>query len=479
MRNSLAPAAEHAISVFCLGRRQWEEGGAPRGLDRAAVAFLRAQGFDAGLGKVGFAPGANGSLGAALFGLGAEAEPDPFLPGKLPGLLPPGCYRLEDWPGDQQLAVIAFLLGAYRFDRYRARRDAGPRLAPPPGVDRAGVLRIAESVALGRDLINTPANDMGPKELAAAALAVAKQYRATAKVVVGDDLLKDGFPLAHAVGRGSSRAPRLVDIRFGAASHPKVTLVGKGVVFDTGGLDIKPPAGMLLMKKDMGGAAAALAAARMIMDAKLPVRLRVLLPIVENAVGGDSFRPGDILKSRKGLTVEIGNTDAEGRLILADALAAADEESPDLLIDFATLTGAARVALGPDLPPFYTRSEELAAAIARAGERVNDPVWRLPLWRPYAAMLDSKIADTNNVSSGAFAGSITAALFLSRFVEKAREWAHFDIFGWTPVARSGRPEGGEPQAARLVHALIEQRCAHEWARSSSAEKSLRRPRARQ
>jgi leucyl aminopeptidase len=276
-------------------------------------------------------------------------------------------------------------------------------------------------------------------------------------VISGAVALERDFPLILAVGKGSSRPPRLVDINWGAEDAPKVTLVGKGVCFDSGGLDIKPGGAMGLMKKDMGGAAAALALASMVMDAGLPVRLRVILPIVENSISGDAFRPGDIYPSRKGLSVEIGNTDAEGRLVLADALALADEDAPDLLIDFATLTGAARVALGPDLPPFFTDDEDLAAAIARHGGLTNDPVWRLPLWRPYASMLDAKIADLNNAPTGGFAGAITAALFLQRFVDPQRRWAHFDIYGWRPSALPGRPEGGEAQAARLLYSLIEEK----------------------
>ncbi|MCA0417837.1 MAG: leucyl aminopeptidase family protein, partial [Proteobacteria bacterium] len=279
---------------------------------------------------------------------------------------------------------------------------------------------------------------------------------ATVTSIIGDDLIARNFPMIHAVGRASTRAPRLVDLTWGDPAHPKVTLVGKGVAFDTGGLNLKPDASMLLMKKDMGGAAAAIAAARMIMLAKLPVRLRLLVPAVENAVSGNAFRPGDVLASRKGLSVEIGNTDAEGRLILADALALADEEAPDLLVDFATLTGAARTALGPELPPFYTHDENLAAEIARLGMAMNDPVWRLPLWPPYDGLLDSKIADVNHVSSGGMAGSVTAALFLNRFVEKTQSYVHFDIYAWNPAARPGRPEGGECQGARLIHALVKQ-----------------------
>jgi leucyl aminopeptidase len=289
-----------------------------------------------------------------------------------------------------------------------------------------------------------------------AARQLADRHGASFISIVGDDLLKQNFPMIHAVGRASATAPRLIDFTWGESTAPKVTLVGKGVAFDTGGLDIKPSSSMLLMKKDMAGAAAALALAGMIMDAKLRVRLRVLVPAVENSISASSFRPGDILPSRKGISVEIGNTDAEGRLILGDALALADEESPDLVIDFATLTGAARVALGPELPPYYTEDDALAADIARHGTAVNDPVWRMPLWQPYAAQLESKIADINHVG-GPMAGSITAALFLRRFITRAGAHVHFDIFGWVNSAKPGRPEGGEVQGARLMYALLQER----------------------
>ncbi|HKC32874.1 MAG TPA: leucyl aminopeptidase family protein, partial [Xanthobacteraceae bacterium] len=307
---------------------------------------------------------------------------------------------------------------------------------------------------LARDLINTPANDMGPAELEAAARRLAEQHGARIQSVVGDDLLAKNFPLVHAVGRAAQGAPRLIDMTWGDEAAPKVTLVGKGVCFDTGGLDIKPDSAMLLMKKDMGGAASVLALAHMIMGRGLKLRLRVVIPAVENAISGDAFRPRDVYRSRKGLSVEIGNTDAEGRLILADALALADEEAPELLVDMGTLTGAARVALGPDLPPFYTHDEDLAAAVLRHARAENDPLWRLPLWPAYDAMLDSKVADLGNVGAGGFAGSIVCALFLNRFVAAAKSWLHLDIYAWTPSAKAGRPEGGECQAARAVYAYL-------------------------
>jgi leucyl aminopeptidase len=317
--------------------------------------------------------------------------------------------------------------------------------------------RIIDGVFLARDLINTPANDMGPQELEDAARALANRHGAELRAIVGDDLIAQNFPLIYAVGRAAARAPRLIDLTWGDARHPKVTLIGKGVCFDSGGLDIKPESGMLNMKKDMGGAATLLALAHMLMDRGAPLRLRVLIPAVENAISGSAFRPRDVYRSRKGLTVEIGNTDAEGRLILADAIALADAEAPDLIVDMATLTGAARVALGTEIPPFYTDDDALAASLARAAVSENDPLWRMPLWRPYDQLLESKTADINNVASGNFGGSITAALFLRRFVSAAKAWLHFDIYAWNQTGKPGRPEGGECQGARALYRLLVQR----------------------
>ncbi len=428
-------------------------------LPPASAAFAASCGFEPKPGKRQILPDASGRIAGALFGLEEDEArvKDLFLPGKLATVLPAGLYRFANSPHDPALAALSFLLSAYRFSRYKADPSEQPRLCAPQGADAWRIERIAKAVTMGRDLINTPANDLGPAALEAAALGVAAQFQAKSSVTRGEGLLAAKLPLIHAVGRAAGEAPRLVDFSWGDSAHPKLTLVGKGVCFDSGGLDIKPAAGMLLMKKDMGGAATALALASMIMEAGLALRLRVVLPIVENAISGDAFRPGDIYPSRKGLSVEIGNTDAEGRLILADALALADEEAPDLLIDFATLTGAARVALGPDLPAFYTADEELAADIARFGAASQDPVWRMPLWDPYDQMLESKVADVINVGGGPFAGSITAALFLQRFVEKAKSWAHFDVYGWAQAAKSGRPEGAEIQAARLLYDLVETR----------------------
>ncbi|QOZ31124.1 M17 family metallopeptidase [Bradyrhizobium sp. CCBAU 53421] len=429
-------------------------------LPAPARQFAEANDFAAKPGKALALPAADGGIAQVLFGLedADHKARDPFRPGALPGLLPPGVYRFANAPHDARLAALAFALGCYRFDRYRKNKAPEVRLVPPDGVDTAEIARMAEAAALARDLINTPSNDMGPAELAEAARDLATRFGAAFNCIDAEELARN-FPLIHAVGMASTRAPRLIDLSWGDPAHPKVTLVGKGVCFDTGGLDLKPSSGMLIMKKDMGGAANVLALAQMVMDAKLKVRLRVLIPAVENAVAGNAFRPLDVFKSRKGITVEIGNTDAEGRLVLADALALADEETPDLLIDLGTLTGAARVALGPDLPPFYTNDEALAADVAAHAKSENDPLWRLPLWPAYDAWLDSKTADITNAPSGGFAGSITCALFLQRFVEHARSWLHVDIYGWTPSAKPGRPEGGECQAARAIYKLLSQRYA--------------------
>ncbi|MBB4304658.1 leucyl aminopeptidase [Rhodobium orientis] len=451
------PAAEAAVPVLFLGPENLEEtlaGGT--GMARAWVA---ANGFKAGAGALLTIPDETGAPAAVLFGLGkpeVRAE-TPSLAGKLATGLADGVYRLEGEVDDLEAAILAFALGAYRFDLYARKSARSVRLVVPETVDAEVLSRTVAAVTLVRDLVNTPANDLGPAEIADAAEKLAEAHGAEFKVTVGDELLDKNFPMIHAVGRASTSAPRLIDIAWGDEAAPKVTLVGKGVAFDTGGLNLKPGTSMALMKKDMGGAANVLGLASMIMAAKLPVRLRVLIPAVENSVAGNAFRPGDVLSSRKGLTVEIGNTDAEGRLVLADALALADEEEPELVLDLATLTGAARVALGTDLPPFYTDDEDLAAAVAEAAEATADPLWRMPLWKPYKKLLESKIADINHISSGGFAGSMTAALFLARFVEKAKSWAHFDIYAWCPAGKTGRPEGGEAQAIRALFKVLSDR----------------------
>ena len=450
-------ATATAIPITFVTKATWES--IRNGLPVEAQKFALANGFAARPGKCLTLPAPDGGIAQVLFGLEDEASPsrDLFRPGALPGLLPSGVYRFANAPHDARLAALAFALGSYRFGRYRKTDNADVRLVPPDGIDAVEIARMADAATLARDLINTPSNDMGPEELAQAAQTLATRHGASFTCTVGDELVRQNFPLIHAVGMASPRAPRLIDISWGNPDHPRVTLVGKGVCFDTGGLDLKPSSGMLIMKKDMGGAANVLALAQMVMDAGLKLRLRVLIPAVENAVAGNAFRPLDIFKSRKGLNVEIGNTDAEGRLVLADALALADEEKPDLLVDLGTLTGAARVALGPDLPPFYTNDETLATDVARCAKAENDPLWRMPLWPPYDSWLDSKVADINNAPGGTFAGSITCALFLQRFVEQAKSWLHVDIYGWTPSAKPARPEGGECQAARAIYKLLSER----------------------
>ncbi len=462
MADLFAKSPEDAAAIHFVTTASWAK--FSKQLPDSIVSLASKHGFTGQSGRHLLAVD-NERRARVLFGVEGEdaANTDPFLTGKLVGLLPAGVYRFaNDPPGGKSAladAALGWLLSAYRFNLYRKKPDAVPQLAVPDGIDARRVTRIAAAVYLGRDLINTPANDMGPQALETAAIKLAGKYRAKVKIIRGDALLKQNFPLIHAVGRAGPQPPRLVDFSWGSVRAPKITLVGKGVCFDTGGLDIKPSAAMLMMKKDMAGAATALGLAHMIMDAKLKVRLRVLLPIVENSVSSDAFRPGDVYSSRKGISVEIGNTDAEGRLILADALALADDEAPDLLCDFATLTGAARVALGPDLPPFYCTDANTAAAIIKHGTEVCDPVWQMPLWAPYESMLASKIADTNNVSSGPFAGSITAALFLKKFVSKSKAWAHFDIYAWNPATKPGRPEGAELQTARLLYDMIEKKYA--------------------
>jgi leucyl aminopeptidase len=430
-------------------------------LDSTARSYAEAAGFEPKAGRHLLLPAATGGLAQVLFALEAADDrgKDLFRAGTLPDVLPAGSYRFANAPHDSRLAALAFALGCYRFARYRRAEARDHKLELPGNVDREELGRIVDGMSLARDLINTPSNDMGPAELEDAVRAIAAAHGASVRAIVADDLLRENFPLIHAVGRAADRATRLIDMTWGDTAHPKVTLVGKGVCFDTGGLDIKPESGMLNMKKDMGGAACLLALAHMLMDAGIRLRLRLLIPAVENAISGSAFRPRDIYRSRKGLTVEIGNTDAEGRLILADAIALADEEQPELIADMATLTGAARVALGADIPPFYTDDDELAYALGQFAASENDPLWRMPLWAPYEQLLESKVADINNVSSGNFGGSITAALFLRRFATAAKAWLHCDIFAWNQTARPGRPEGAECQAARALYALLMSRYA--------------------
>ncbi|HEY8193643.1 MAG TPA: leucyl aminopeptidase family protein [Hyphomicrobium sp.] len=419
-------------------------------------AWLAAQKFSGAAKRHVLIPSAEGGIASVVFGLGdgrhgEPSGPSELLTGLLPAALPAGNYHFASETADAELAELAWALGAYSFSRYR-RKDtsAGRAKLRLPSAGAPRVINTAEAVWLGRDLINTPASDMGPADIEAAARMLAERHGAAISVVTGDDLLAQNFPMIHAVGRASPRQPRLIDMTWGPAGAPKITLVGKGITFDTGGLDIKPASGMLLMKKDMGGAATALALAHMIMGQGLKCRLRVIIPTAENSVGGDAFRPGDVLSSRAGLSVEIGNTDAEGRLVLADALALADSDEPDSIFVFATLTGAARSALGPDLPAFFTDDESFAQSLPPLAASIGDPLWRLPLWDGYRRHLDSEVADINNVWESPFAGAITAALFLRRFVSKARRFAHFDLYGWRPTARPLGPKGGEPHTARAV-----------------------------
>jgi leucyl aminopeptidase len=453
-----APAdATPAIPILFVNAATFEQ--VLNGIDDREQTYVRATCYEPKPGRHLIVPKADGTIAGVLFGIEAADEPvkDLMRPGALATALPAGLYRFANAPHDARLAALSFALSAYQFSRYRKVEARNARLAVPAGVDGDDLTRIVQGVTLCRDLINTPSNDMGPDELEAAARKLAEDHGANFDVTRGNALAKD-FPLIEAVGMGSPRSPRLIDITWGNPGDPKITLVGKGVCFDTGGLDIKPDTGMLNMKKDMGGSATALGLAHMIMSRKLKVRLRVLIPAVENSISGNSFRPRDIFTSRKGITVEIGNTDAEGRLVLADALALADEEKPVLIADFATLTGAARVALGPELPAAFTDDDALAAEFAAAGAAEQDPTWRLPLWKPYEAMLDSKIADTNNVSTGGQGGAITAALFLKKFVT-AKSWLHLDVFAWNNTTKPGRPEGAECQTARALYAMLAKRYA--------------------
>jgi leucyl aminopeptidase len=432
--------------------------------DEATRAWLEALRFRADRHQVASLPGPGGELRGAVLGLGSAPSLDALELWQLAGAperLPAGCWRIanELAAPSASAAALGWAYGCYRFDRYRtSSRPSAPAaaLVPPPLADMTSVRRLVAALAMARDMINTPAADMTPSRLAEEALAMAARLGAHGRKIQGD-ALADGYPAIHAVGRAAAHEPCLVDFTWGDDSHPKVTLIGKGVCFDSGGLDIKPPSGMLLMKKDMGGAACALAIARLVMECALPVRLRVLIPAVENAISGNAMRPGDVLRTRKGLTVEVGNTDAEGRLVLCDALAAADAERPDLIVDLATLTGAARVALGPELPAVFGSQPATVDAIVRHGRALSDPLWPMPLWSGYDDEIASKVADINNVSAQAFAGAIIGALYLRRFVTEPVDWVHVDLYAWNPKERPGRPVGAEAQAVRAVHAYLVER----------------------
>ncbi|HVC51559.1 MAG TPA: leucyl aminopeptidase family protein [Stellaceae bacterium] len=452
MQYALIDDADGAVPLVALtkdGLAAWREAAPARERDWAAAI-----GFAAEPGKVALVPGKDGGLGRVLVGCGGPEAAMWALAG-LSDALPEGSYRLKGVPAgsDASHVALGWALGTYAFTRYHEKKPGKARLVWPDGADRGFVGRLAAAIFLARDLITTPASDLGPEELAAAAVTVAEGAGARHRVVAGDDLLRENYPTIHAVGRASARAPRLVDITWGDPAAPKVTLVGKGVCFDSGGLDLKPASGMLNMKKDMAGAAIVLALGQAIMAAGLKVRLRVLLPCVENSVSGNAMRPRDIIRTRRGITVEIGNTDAEGRLILCDALADAADEKPQFIADIATLTGAARVALGPELPALFCNDDALAAGLLAAGATEDDPLWRMPLYRPYRRNLDSKVADINNVSEGPHGGAITAALYLQEFVAEV-PWAHLDVMAWNPRARPGRPEGAEAQTLRALYAYI-------------------------
>lgn len=415
-------------------------------------------GFKADPGEHCLVPGADGSLGSVLVGVAAKR--DPFALAGLPGKLPAGRYWITDTLEAERAndAALGWALGTYKFSRYKKPTKKYASLVWPTGCDRKAVTRLIASISLTRDLINTPASDMGPEELAAAASALAERHGAKCVVTKGKKLLDRNLPAIFAVGKASPREPRLVDLTWGDPSHPKLTLVGKGVCFDSGGLDLKNAAGMKLMKKDMGGAATVLGLAHVVMDAGLPVRLRVLIPAVENSVSGNAYRPADVLDTRKGITVEVGNTDAEGRIVLCDALALADEEEPDLVVDVATLTGAARIALGTDMPALFSNDDDSANATLDAAQAALDPVWRMPLHRPYRKGLDSSVADINNIG-GSYGGAITAALYLSEFVSDDTSWMHMDTMAWNLERRPGRPVGGEAMGLRALALMLERRYA--------------------
>ncbi|MGI9263726.1 MAG: leucyl aminopeptidase family protein [Gammaproteobacteria bacterium] len=443
-------------TIHVLGKEEFDEwrSQAP---DRT-VRWMKDNDFSARAGSFLGVPGADGQLESVIAGVGANGTGVRDM-AALAQRLPAGTYRLHSKQTlDADLCALGWAQGQYRFSLYRQATPGKPRiLVWPEGAARDDVIAAAQADKLVRDLVNTPASDMGPNDLEAASRDLATEFGAKCAVTAGDDLLADNYPSIHAVGRASSKAPRLIDLRWGEAGRPRVTLVGKGVCFDSGGLNIKPAAGMRWMKKDMGGAAHVMGLARMIMASGLPVTLRVLVAAVENSISDNAYRPGDVLPTRKGITVEIGNTDAEGRIVLSDALALADEESPDLIVNMATLTGAARIALGPELPAMYTDNDEIAVRLQELSCSKQDPLWRMPLWSPYDRDMVSGVADVNHIASNSLGGSIHAALFLRRFVENAGAFVHMDIYSWNSKTRPGRPEGAETQGIRSLFALISER----------------------
>jgi leucyl aminopeptidase len=452
-RMQLIDADPGAIPITVVAESEleaWQRGRPP-----AVGAWLKAQGFKGKAGEVLALPGAEGAVARVLVGRAAEA-PDIWRIAGLATALPEGTYRL-DGGAEPKAAALGWALGAYRFERYKPDKRPRPRLVWPEGVDRAEVASLAGAIHRARDLVNTPAGDLGPTALGEAVEEVGRAHGARVTITAGDALLKQGYRAIHAVGRAAADPPRLADLVWGDEAKPKVTLVGKGVCFDSGGLDLKTAAGMQMMKKDMGGAATALGLAEAIMAAQLPVRLRLLVPAVENAVAGNAYRPLDVIPGRNGKTIEIGNTDAEGRVILSDALVEASREKPALLLDFATLTGAARVALGPELPALFANDEALGDALLKHGRAEDDPMWRLPLWPGYRPLVEGDTADLTNSPEGGMAGAITAALFLESFVEKGVPWAHFDTYAWNQKNRPGRPKGGEALLLRACYAMIREK----------------------
>lgn len=460
MRHLSTKTRANAVPIVALGKdalAAWVKG-QPKPLGN----WIRGTRFTAYPGTISLVAGRDGALARVLFGTGPSGAPageDIWEWASLAARLPEGLYRLEADLDAARAGRIAlgWALGSYAFSRYRDDRARFARLVWPAGADRAHVERTARAIFLARDLINTPASDMGPGELAQAARSLARKFGAKCRVIKGDELIRENYPAIHAVGRASAQAPRLIDIRWGRRGRPKLTLVGKGVCFDSGGLDLKPAAGMALMKKDMSGAAHVLALAGMVMEAKLPVSLRVLVPAVENSVSANAFRPGDVVATRKGTTVEIGNTDAEGRVILADALFEAASERPDLIVEFATLTGSARVALGTELPALFCNDDATADALLAQAAAEGDPLWRMPLWEPYRDKVKGKVAELTNAPEGAYGGAITAALFLREFVDAKIPWAHIDFMAWNLASKPGRPEGAEAMGLRAVYALIRDR----------------------
>ena len=453
--NALTHSARHAIPLIPLTAAALPDW--LRAQDAATRNWVKAQNFTAAENSALLLPDSKGNLRAVLAGHAADATI--WAIAHLPALLPAGAYQLQtDWPNARQAeAALGFLLAQYQFTAYRKQEKKSLTLALPKNIDLDRVERRYRAIALARDLINTPANDLTPPALADAARALAKRTGAKISVISGDDLLKKNFPAVHAVGRASTAAPQFIDIQWGSAKHPLVVLVGKGVTFDTGGLDIKPNSAMKLMKKDMGGAATVLGLTQLIIEEKLPIRLRTLVPAVENMIAGNAFRPQDVVHTRKGLTVEIGSPDAEGRVILADALYEGDQAKPALMLDIATLTGAARVALGTELPALFSNNHDIAQALTAYAMEEADPMWPLPLWQGYAKYVNAQVADITNSPNYGFAGSITAALFLERFVSPETPWVHLDSYAWNAENLPGRPVGGEPLGLRAIFRYLQER----------------------